>query len=263
MPYVRYRFDLAYHGTKYCGWQRGVGSTVCGTLDAALSQLAGADNIRGLTAASRTDAGVHALQNHCHVDINKRASRHTGPETEPFAARNVELALNHFLREGGAQVAVSRVQAVPLEADGRPGFHARHSASGKVYVYTLLVPLAGPPADRAQRTTGGQNAPAALWAPDAWLLRHPLDLARMRTAASALVGTHDMAALRSAGCEASSTVSGAAGRRAVLCPEGLCALLSLLPSEARCSIPPKGIFSPSLPSSSSSTPTFPALHAGS
>jgi len=57
----RIRLDLAYRGTNYCGWQRQDGRpTVQGEIETALQRLVGEPvAIRG---SSRTDAGVHALQ---------------------------------------------------------------------------------------------------------------------------------------------------------------------------------------------------------
>jgi tRNA pseudouridine38-40 synthase len=57
----RIRLDVTYRGTNYCGWQRQDGCpTVQGEIEAALQRIVGEPiAIRG---SSRTDAGVHALQ---------------------------------------------------------------------------------------------------------------------------------------------------------------------------------------------------------
>ena len=57
----RVRLDLAYRGTNYCGWQRQDGyPTVQGEIETALMNIVGESvAIRG---SSRTDTGVHALQ---------------------------------------------------------------------------------------------------------------------------------------------------------------------------------------------------------
>jgi len=58
----RIRIDLAYDGTDFEGWQlQARGRTVQGTVEAALTRLAGERPVR-LRAASRTDSGVHARQ---------------------------------------------------------------------------------------------------------------------------------------------------------------------------------------------------------
>jgi len=62
MPELRrIRLDVAYRGTNYCGWQRQDGCpTVQGEIEAALLRIVGESiAIRG---SSRTDTGVHALQ---------------------------------------------------------------------------------------------------------------------------------------------------------------------------------------------------------
>src|SRR5262245_7776498 len=60
-----YRIVLAYDGTDFAGWQaQAAGSTdrtVQGVLEAALLRLEGGANRVAVVAASRTDAGVHAL----------------------------------------------------------------------------------------------------------------------------------------------------------------------------------------------------------
>ncbi|HXY38328.1 MAG TPA: tRNA pseudouridine(38-40) synthase TruA, partial [Vicinamibacteria bacterium] len=66
----RYRLTLAYDGTGFQGWQRqreGGSPTVQGELEKALSRLAGGARV-AVVAASRTDAGVHALGQVAHFD---------------------------------------------------------------------------------------------------------------------------------------------------------------------------------------------------
>ena len=69
---VRLRLDLGYDGTDFSGWapqpQR---RTVAGVLLVELSRVLGA--VDGLTVAGRTDAGVHATGQVCHVDARAEA----------------------------------------------------------------------------------------------------------------------------------------------------------------------------------------------
>src|SRR5688572_19126184 len=68
-PRVRIALGLEYDGTAFCGWQTQPGG--CGVQDhlqRALGELA-AEPIE-VTAAGRTDAGVHAIAQVVHFDTN-------------------------------------------------------------------------------------------------------------------------------------------------------------------------------------------------
>ena len=59
-----------YDGTDFSGWAVQPGRrTVAGVLVEALGRLVGAEPPLGLTVAGRTDAGVHATGQVCHVDL--------------------------------------------------------------------------------------------------------------------------------------------------------------------------------------------------
>ena len=158
---------LAYDGTRYAGWQVQPGlPTVQGELEAALQRLLGRP-VR-VTGSGRTDAGVHALGQVAHFD---------DPRGLPL--ERLALALNAHLPP---DVRVLRAAAVP------DGFHARHDARDKTYVYQLHLP------------GGRQSPPGRLdLPPERRLAWHAaggaLDVAAMRRAAAQLVGTHDFTAL--------------------------------------------------------------------
>ena len=122
-----------------------------------------------VTGASRTDAGVHARgQVACF-----RTAR-------SIPTHGVRMGLNALLPP-----AIAIVDAAEVPDD----FHPRFSARGKHYRYTLLVRR-----DRSPR-----------WRERAWHRPRPLDLAAMRAGAAALLGEHDFAAFRAAGCNARTT----------------------------------------------------------
>ena len=166
----RFAFKLEYNGARYCGWQRQAGQkTVQGVVEAALHQLEpdGAD----LTAAGRTDSGVHAWGQVAHADL--------AGEWDPLRLRE---ALNAHL--GKQRVGVLDVARVDHD------FHARHSAVQRVYVYRILSRRAAPAVEHGLF----------------WHRRYMLDKDAMQEAAGHLVGRHDFTTFRSAHCQAASPV---------------------------------------------------------
>lgn len=117
---------------------------------------------RRIVPAGRTDAGVHARAQVAHVDCESS-----------LAAAEIARALNAVLP---ADVAVTDLAPAP------PDFHARRSATGKLYAYRIL--------NRAD--------PSALRARYSWHVRGELDVAAMAGAAIPLVGSHDFSAFRTA-----------------------------------------------------------------
>ena len=66
----RYKLTIAYDGTSYCGWQRQPDHVaVQQVLETAFRSFCGEDVT--IIAAGRTDAGVHASGQVCHVDLSK------------------------------------------------------------------------------------------------------------------------------------------------------------------------------------------------
>ena len=153
---------LAYDGTDFAGWQRQPGRrTVQQVVEEALARLLG-HPVR-VTAAGRTDAGVHARAQVIHW----RTPR-------PFPAERLVPALRGLLPPDVVAVAAD---------EAPPGFHARYGARRKTYVYHLAR---GPVPDPLHRR----------WQ---WHVPLELDVAAMRAAARRLEGTHDFAAFKASG----------------------------------------------------------------
>ncbi len=166
----RYRLTVEYDGTGFVGWQRQTnGRSIQQALEEAVFAFAGvAARVHG---AGRTDAGVHALAQSCHLDLPK-----------PFATDTIRDALNAHLKP--ARIAVLR--AAPVRDD----FDARRDATHRIYRYRIV----------------NRRSPLTLERERAWHVMQPLDLAAMRAGAATLVGTHDFTSFRSVQCQAPSPV---------------------------------------------------------
>ncbi|AJE02514.1 tRNA pseudouridine(38-40) synthase TruA [Geobacter pickeringii] len=160
---------IEYDGTNYAGWQvQPNGVSIQETMETALGAL-----LKGpvrLHSSGRTDAGVHA-----------RGMVATFSTDSMVPLRAFSDGLNSLLPP---DIAVASSEEVPLE------FHPRFDARGKHYRYSLY--------------RGGRRSPLARLC--AWHVRGELDLAAMREAAKLMVGEHDFASFRTAGCAAKTTV---------------------------------------------------------
>ncbi len=160
---------VEYDGTAYAGWQRQLnGIAVQQVLEEALTAACG--HPVSVTGASRTDAGVHALNQAVHFDTDCSVP----PDKYPFV-------LNNLLPP---DIRVHSGQDVPL------GFHARFLSSGKTYTYRILNNRHG----SALRRNTFYHVPV------------PLNPVPMRLAVSTLPGCHDFAAFQASGGSARTTV---------------------------------------------------------
>ncbi len=160
---TRVRLDLAYDGGGFSGWAAQPDRrTVAGELMAALDRIAGPGEVTGLTVAGRTDAGVHATGQVCHIDVSPRAYEALGDTL----VRRLAAVLP-------ADVRVTAATVVPAT------FDARFSALERRYAY------------RVSDAPYGVN-PLRRYDTLAW--RRPLDVAALNAAAAGLIGEHDFAA---------------------------------------------------------------------
>ncbi|AGZ39222.1 tRNA pseudouridine(38-40) synthase TruA [Actinoplanes friuliensis] len=160
---TRLRLDVSYDGRDFSGWAvQPSRRTVAGVLLEALERLTGPDVALGLTVAGRTDAGVHATGQVCHIDL----------PTATWSALESSLVR----RLAALMPPDARVRAVtPVPST----FDARFSATFRRYEYRIADTTFGPEPLRRHDT---------LW----WV--RPLDLDRLQQAADGLVGLHDFAA---------------------------------------------------------------------
>jgi tRNA pseudouridine38-40 synthase len=122
--FSRFRIDLAYDGTDFSGWAKQPElRTVQGEILRALEQIFGpSDEDFGIRVAGRTDAGVHADHQVCHIDLSAEQLTRLG--RSEFSAKR----LNGLLPED------VRILSVALAPEG---FDARFSATGRSYRFML------------------------------------------------------------------------------------------------------------------------------
>ncbi len=164
---ARFKLSLEYAGTRYSGWQiQKNARTVQGELARAVEAVALRRDFE-IYGSGRTDAGVHALMQVAHLDLETRL--------QPDALR---YALNDELP--------ADVNLLSLERVSRR-FHARHAAVARSYLYQV-----------ARRRT-------AFAKPYVWWVKDPLDTSRMAAAARLFAGMHDFRSFSAADPEDAST----------------------------------------------------------
>ncbi len=162
MQMNNYKLTIQYDGNRYKGWQRlgDSDNTIQGKIEKAVSVLTG-EEIE-IIGSSRTDAGVHALQ---QVANFKTA--------QSLSTERVMSFLNHYLPP---DISISKVEQV----DER--FHARFHATDKTYVYKIWNREYSQPFLRKYSMHVVKR----------------LDLHRMQAAAAHFIGEHDFTAYANA-----------------------------------------------------------------
>lgn len=112
-----YRLTIQYDGGRYKGWQRlGKGeNTIQGKIENVLSVMTG-ENIE-ITGCSRTDAGVHALDQIANFKTDRN-----------FDENEIKDYLNRYLPNDICIIDVKKV----LDR-----FHSRYNALNKTYLYKI------------------------------------------------------------------------------------------------------------------------------
>lgn len=167
---ARYRLTIEYDGTPFAGWQRQHGQpSVQAALEDAIMRL-GEEDVT-VSGAGRTDAGVHAMGQVAHVDLQK-----------DWKPGKLMGAINAQVRPD----PVSVLDVAIVDED----FHARFSATARHYRFRILDRQPPPALDRNR----------------VWWVPHALETQAMHEAAQTLVGHHDFTTFRSAQCQSKSPV---------------------------------------------------------
>ena len=189
---MRYKLALEYDGTNLLGWQRQLdGPSAQEYLETAIACFTGVEKVSAdekgnvynpftiygkepqitVQCAGRTDAGVHALCQVAHFDLDR--------DIDEF---RMLQGLNHHLRSQDIAMSVLKVEKVSDD------FNARFSAKGRGYIYKILNRRSFP----------------ALQKNRVWWVPYPLDVEKMREGAKYLLGQHDFTSFRAAACQAKS-----------------------------------------------------------
>lgn len=164
----RYAIILEYDGTFFSGWQwQKDAPSVQTTLETALFSLTG-EKIT-LSAAGRTDSGVHALGQVAHMDLSRA-----------WSLDSLRRGINFYLKD----IPIKILQAYAAPAP----FHARFSAISRSYEYWIL----------------NRPSASALMDRRAWWIAAPLNQQAMIQGCAHLQGHHNFSYFRHRDCQGST-----------------------------------------------------------
>lgn len=153
-PEYKYFLTIAYDGTRYGGWQvQHNALSIQGTIQLVLQTIL--QMPIALSGSGRTDAGVHALEQTAHFTLKKWIDL-----DKTFASVNRLLP---------ADIRILSLSRAPAD------FHARYSATSKIYHYHLHLDAIADPFKRLY----------------AYQPHHKVDLNLLKKCAAYFVGTHD------------------------------------------------------------------------
>lgn len=184
---MRYKITIEYDGTNYCGWQKQEGKfSIQETIEDSI-KLTTKEKVE-ILGSGRTDAGVHAIAQVAHFDMEK--------QIEPFKLMS---AVNFYLKSK----YISRIECNYIEKGGNVqdisitnceivdnDFHARFSAKKRRYEYHIL----------------NRRQPTALENNRVWQVFKELDFKKMQDSLQFLTGKRDWSSFRDSECQAKSAI---------------------------------------------------------
>ncbi len=166
----RYKIIIEYNGTPFVGWQKqDNGLSVQEAIELKIQHIT--KQPVSLYGSGRTDAGVHALYQVAHFDLDIQLDTH-----------KFIRSLNHFL----ADLPISIIDVEQVDDN----FHARFDAKKRSYVYKIL----------------NRKHPSTLLKDRAWHVIYSLNINEMREASKFLIGKHDFSSMRASSCQAKSAI---------------------------------------------------------
>lgn len=166
----RFKITLEYLGTNLVGWQvQNNGLSVQQVIETAIYNFS--KERVNVIGAGRTDAGVHAIAQVAHFDLENYF--------EPY---KITKAINHFVQPH--LVTVLDCELVTNQ------FHARISAKTRHYLYLIV--------NRSEKLAIDYNR--------AWWVKNHVDVQSMKEATRYLIGKHDFSSFRSSKCQSLSPI---------------------------------------------------------
>lgn len=166
----KFKIIIEYDGTDYVGWQKqDNGLSIQNAIENAIYKLTGEKVI--LLGAGRTDAGVHALGQVAHFNLNFF-----------FNTDNIRDGLNQHLRPQ----LISILMAEQVDDE----FHSRYSAKKRTYEYNIT----------------NRRSPLTINKNKSWEVFKKLDIDKMIFESKFFIGKHNLQAFRSINCQSNSSI---------------------------------------------------------
>ena len=119
---ARYKIDIEYTGTNLCGWQKQKnGLSIQEILEKSLFKLTGEK--KRIQGSGRTDAGVHALNQVAHFDLNKK-----------IKTDSIRDGLNFHIKNLYKKYKISVLKCKKVKKN----FNSRFDAKERTYLYKIL-----------------------------------------------------------------------------------------------------------------------------
>lgn len=196
---MRYKIELEYDGTNYSGWQKqGHGLSIQEIIEDSVAKLSGQNT--EVIGSGRTDAGVHAISQIAHFDLDKKISKTTIVNgLNYYLGLHNRLLISNFSEAiyekygnfysnykfpSGQGIIVKSCEIVD------ENFHARFSSKMRHYRYIII----------------NRMAPLGLMRNRAWHIIKKLNVDLMCEACQVLIGKHDFSSFRDSQCQALSPI---------------------------------------------------------
>ena len=167
----RYQLNIEYVGSNYLGWQiQKKGNTIQKTLQIVLKKIL-KQKVQ-IFGSGRTDAGVHAIEQSAHFDIEKKI----------LNLKKFLETINFFLKNKDISILKIRKK--------NQKFHARFSAKERIYKYIIFNRSSAPSLNKLR----------------GWHIKKKLDIKLMMMGSKKLTGTKDFATFRASNCGAKSSI---------------------------------------------------------